>query len=71
MVRIFQQARDFLERLGLGMFLEPIDADLSSLDVSETIRVLEDYKSLDVECASMGLALCRGFELGILTGDSS
>jgi asparagine synthase (glutamine-hydrolysing) len=55
-----QQARDFLERLGLGMFLEPIDADLTSLDVSETIRVLEDYKSLDVECASMGLALCRG-----------
>jgi asparagine synthase (glutamine-hydrolysing) len=56
----FQQAREFLHRLGLDMFLEPIDADLSSLDVGETLRVLEDYKTLDVECASMGLALCRG-----------
>jgi asparagine synthase (glutamine-hydrolysing) len=56
----FQQAREFLKRLGLELFLEPIEADLSSLDVGETLRVLEDYKTLDVECASMGLALCRG-----------
>jgi asparagine synthase (glutamine-hydrolysing) len=28
--------------------------------VGETLRILEDYKQLDVECASMGLALCRG-----------
>jgi asparagine synthase (glutamine-hydrolysing) len=56
----FQQARDFLHRVGLEMFLEPIEADLATLDVSETLRVLEDYKLLDVECASMGLALCRG-----------
>lgn len=55
-----EQAREFLGRLGLGMFLEPIDADLSSIDVGETLRVVEDYKPLDVECASMGLALCRG-----------
>ena len=27
---------------------------------SETLRVLEDYKTLDVECAAMGLRLCRG-----------
>src|SRR5439155_12107413 len=56
----FHQAREFLDRLGLGLFLEPIEADLSTIDVAETIRVLEDYKSLDVECASMGLTLCRG-----------
>jgi len=56
----FKQAREFLDRLGLGLFLEPIEADLSSLEVAETIRVLEDYKPLDVECASMGLTLCRG-----------
>jgi len=56
----FQQAREFLDRLGLGLFLEAIEADLSSLDIAETIRVLEDYKPLDVECASMGLTLCRG-----------
>jgi asparagine synthase (glutamine-hydrolysing) len=56
----FKQARDFLERLGLALFLEAIEADLTSLDIAETLRVLEDYKPLDVECASMGLALCRG-----------
>ena len=54
------QAREFLERLGLALFLEPIEADLASLDIAETLRVMEDYKPLDVECASMGLALCRG-----------
>ena len=56
----FQQAREFLERLDLGLFLESIDADLASLDMAETLRVVEDYKPLDVECAAMGLALCRG-----------
>jgi asparagine synthase (glutamine-hydrolysing) len=55
-----QQARTFLERLGLGIFLEPIEANLEALNEAETIRILEDYKPLDVECASMGLALCRG-----------
>lgn len=55
-----QQARQFLDQLGLGLFLEAIEADLDTLDVAETIRVLEDYKPLDVECASMGLTLCRG-----------
>ncbi|MST95302.1 MAG: asparagine synthetase B family protein [Pedosphaera sp.] len=55
-----KQARQFLDQLGLGLFLEPIEADLETLDVAETIRVLEDYKPLDVECASMGLTLCRG-----------
>lgn len=55
-----QQARDFLGALGLGLFLEPIEGDLSSLDIIETLRVIEDYKPLDVECAAMGLALFRG-----------
>lgn len=55
-----QQARRFLEAVGLGLFLEPIEADLASLDVGETIRVVEDYKPLDVEAASMVLTLCRG-----------
>jgi asparagine synthase (glutamine-hydrolysing) len=54
------QAGDFLNRLGLGLFLEPIEADAASIDSVETLRVLEDYKPLDVECASVGLALCRG-----------
>jgi asparagine synthase (glutamine-hydrolysing) len=55
-----RQARDFLERLGLGLFLEEIHADLAELDFAETLRVLEDYKPLDVECGTMALALCRG-----------
>jgi asparagine synthase (glutamine-hydrolysing) len=55
-----QQARQFLEPLGLGLFLEPVEADLATLDPAETLRIVEDYKPLDVECASMGLALCRG-----------
>jgi asparagine synthase (glutamine-hydrolysing) len=54
------QARSFLESLGLGLFLEPIKADIAKLDVSETIRVTEDYKPLDIESATMALALCRG-----------
>ncbi len=54
------QAREFLERLGLSLFLEEIEALPSDLDVDETLRVLEDYKPLDVECAAMGLLLCRG-----------
>jgi asparagine synthase (glutamine-hydrolysing) len=54
------QAKTFLDRLGLGLFLEPIAADPASLDPLETIRIVEDYKSLDVESATMALALCRG-----------
>ena len=34
--------------------------DPDDLDVEQTLRVLEDYKSLDVECAAMGLLLCKG-----------
>jgi asparagine synthase (glutamine-hydrolysing) len=54
------QARQFLDSLGLGLFLEPIEADVTNLDYQEAIRVVEDYKPLDIECACMGLALCRG-----------
>ena len=55
-----EQAREFLSSLGLSLFLEEIDARPEDLDVAETLRVLEDYKPLDVECAAMGLRLCRG-----------
>ena len=54
------QARAFLSATGLSMFLEEIDAPADRLDVDETVRVLEDYKPLDVECAAMGLCLCSG-----------
>lgn len=55
-----EQARAFLDRLGLGLFLEPIEADLGGLDLTETIRIVEDYKPLDLEAAAMVLALSRG-----------
>lgn len=55
-----EQARAFLDDLGLALFLEPVEADPSTLDSEETIRIIEDYKSLDVESATMAVALCRG-----------
>jgi asparagine synthase (glutamine-hydrolysing) len=54
------QARRFLAELDLEMFLEPIEASSGELDPFEAVRVMEDYKPLDVECAAMALALCRG-----------
>jgi asparagine synthase (glutamine-hydrolysing) len=55
-----EQAQNFLDSLGRGLFLEPIEAELANLDVGETIRIVEDYKPLDIESASMVLTLCRG-----------
>ena len=55
-----EQAYHFLHSLGLELFLETIEADPSDIDPIETIRIMEDYKPLDVECATMGLALYRG-----------
>jgi asparagine synthase (glutamine-hydrolysing) len=54
------QACEFLEPLGLSLFLEAIEGDASALDASETIRVIEDYKPLDIESATMALALAKG-----------
>ncbi len=55
-----RQARAFLEPLGLSLFLDPIESDASAIDVSETIRVVEDYKALDIESAAMALVLAKG-----------
>lgn len=55
-----QQARAFLDAVGLGLFLEPIEATVAELDVNETIRLIEDYKPLDIESATMAAAVCRG-----------
>jgi asparagine synthase (glutamine-hydrolysing) len=54
------QARRFLEALGLGLFLEPVEAGLDSINAADTLRVVEDYKPLDLEAASMVMTLCRG-----------
>lgn len=53
------QATRFLDELDLGLFLEVIDVPSDELDVAETIRVIEDYKPLDVQSATMALALCK------------
>lgn len=54
------QAHRFLQELDLTMLLEVIDVPVSEVDYQAAIRVIEDYKPLDVQSATMGLALCRG-----------
>jgi len=54
-----EQARRFLRAVELDLFLEPIEVPRSAVDVREAIRIIEDYKSLDVEAAAVNLALLR------------
>jgi asparagine synthase (glutamine-hydrolysing) len=54
------QARKFLEALNLGIFLEPIEVDYSSLDWKKAVKVVEDYKPLDIQSATMNLSLLQG-----------
>jgi len=54
-----QQAHQFMSDLDLNLFLEVIDVPASAIDYREAVRVIEDYKPLDVQAATMGLALCR------------
>lgn len=54
------QARQFLEATKLGLLLEPIEVSSKQLDFRAAIGVTEDYKPLDVQSATMALALCRG-----------
>ena len=54
-----RQAREFLDRLDLAYLLETIEVPESALNVRDAIRVIEDYKPLDVQSATAGLALCR------------
>jgi asparagine synthase (glutamine-hydrolysing) len=55
-----RQARQFLAAVDLQMLLEPIDVTAGQLDYRDAIAVTEDYKPLDVQSATMALALCRG-----------
>ncbi len=55
-----EQARAFLSAVGLSMFLEEIEGRTDDLEVEQTLRAIEDYKPLDVECAAMGMLLCKG-----------
>jgi asparagine synthase (glutamine-hydrolysing) len=54
------QSRRFLDSLGLGFFLEPVEVSARAIDWQEAVRTVEDYKPLDIQSAAMALALCRG-----------
>jgi len=55
-----EQAREFLRRTDLEILGETIEATPEQLDPLRAVEVIEDYKPLDVECATMGLALLQG-----------
>jgi asparagine synthase (glutamine-hydrolysing) len=54
------QARKFLEAVNLEMFLEPIEVAYSALDWKKAVSMTEDYKPLDIQSATMNLALLQG-----------
>ncbi len=54
------QAREFLRAVDLEMLLDRIEVSSAALDPDEAVAVIEDYKPLDVECATVNLALLRG-----------
>ena len=54
------QAKKFLETLNLGLFLEPIEVDYSTLNWKKAVKVVEDYKALDIQSATMNLSLLQG-----------
>ncbi len=55
-----KQAREFLKAVNLELFLEPIEVKASGLDWKKTVQVVEDYKPLDIQAATMNLALLEG-----------
>jgi asparagine synthase (glutamine-hydrolysing) len=55
-----RQAHEFLSRTNLEVFGEIIDVSSSALDPLRAVAVIEDYKTLDVECAAVNLALLAG-----------
>ncbi|MGN6801649.1 MAG: asparagine synthase-related protein [Ginsengibacter sp.] len=54
-----EQAHQFLDKLGLSLFLEVLNAPKSEVSYKDAIKVVEDYKALDIESATMALALMK------------
>jgi len=50
-------AKQFLDETDLSMLLEVIDVTAEQVDFREAIRIIEDYKPLDVQSATMAWAL--------------
>lgn len=55
-----RQAHDFLRKTQLEMLGDVIDVSSSALDPLRAVAVIEDYKALDVECATVNIALLAG-----------
>lgn len=53
------QAEQFLQRIDRELYLEKIEIPTEELSWRDAIRVIEDYKALDVQAATMGLALLK------------
>ncbi|MFK8112812.1 MAG: asparagine synthase-related protein [Rubripirellula sp.] len=54
-----QQARDFLRQVDREMYLEVVEVAPEQISWRDAMAVTEDYKPLDVQSATMGLALLR------------
>ncbi len=54
-----QQAYKFLKAIDREIYLETIEVAPQSISWRDAIEVIEDYKPLDVQSATMGLALLR------------
>jgi asparagine synthase (glutamine-hydrolysing) len=52
-----KQAREFLGSLGLALFLEPLEINSADLNWKKTLQIVEDYKPLDIQSATMNYAL--------------
>jgi len=54
------QAARFLAELDMSLFLEPVEVNSEEIDFRDAVRIIEDYKPLDVQSATMAVAICRG-----------
>ena len=50
------QAMEFLKQVGLSMLLEVLEVPPKAVDWRRAIRIVEDYKPLDIQAAAMAIA---------------
>lgn len=53
------QAHEFVRQTNLEMLWEPIAVSADELDWKEAVRIVEDYKPLDIQSATMAIALLK------------
>ena len=53
------QAKQFVDETDMSLFLEVVDVAQEDVNFKETIKVIEDYKPLDVQSATMAHALLK------------